>query len=90
MTYFKALLHLLLLEDYHLIMERRSVFPNDPESYAGGSVGPPMPDRSKGRDQMKCSPWSTRWGVGCGAYNPTMEKFTDTKPRRRPKTHTEL
>jgi hypothetical protein len=27
-----------LLEDYRLIVERRSARPNDPESYAGGSV----------------------------------------------------
>jgi hypothetical protein len=28
----------LFLEDYRLIVERRSARPSDPESYAGGSV----------------------------------------------------
>jgi hypothetical protein len=27
-----------LLEDYHIIVERRFASPNDPESYAGGNV----------------------------------------------------
>jgi hypothetical protein len=27
-----------LLEDYRLIVEKRFVLPNNPESYAGGSV----------------------------------------------------
>jgi hypothetical protein len=28
----------LLVEDYHLIVEKRFACPNDPENYAGGSV----------------------------------------------------
>jgi hypothetical protein len=36
---------------------------------------PPMPDRSKGRGQTKCSPWSSRLGVRCGANNPTPGKI---------------
>jgi hypothetical protein len=43
-----------------------------------------MPDRSKGRGQNKCSHWSSSLGVECGAYDPTPEKFTVTKPWRRP------
>jgi hypothetical protein len=39
-----------------------------------------MPDRSKGRGQTKYSPWSTRFGGGCGANDPTPEKLTVTKP----------
>jgi hypothetical protein len=34
-----------------------------------------MPDSSKCKDQMKCSPWSSRLGVGHGANNPTLEKI---------------
>jgi hypothetical protein len=37
-----------------------------------------MPDRSKGRGQMKRSPWSTRLGPGRGVNDPTLEKFTVT------------
>jgi hypothetical protein len=29
-------------------------------------VGPPMPDRPKGSGQAKCSPWSSRLGLGWG------------------------
>jgi hypothetical protein len=29
---------------------------------------------------MKHSPWSSRLRVRCGANNPTLEKFTVTKP----------
>jgi hypothetical protein len=39
-------------------------------------VGPPMPDKSKGRGQMKCSPWSSRLGIGRGANESTPEKCT--------------
>jgi hypothetical protein len=39
-----------------------------------------MPDRSKGRGQTKCSPWSSRLGVGRGTNNATPEKCTVTKP----------
>jgi hypothetical protein len=46
-------------------------------------VAPPMPDGSKGRGQMKCSPWSSRLGVGCGANDPTLKEFTGMKPWRR-------
>jgi hypothetical protein len=35
-----------------------------------------MPDRSKGRGQMKCSPWSYRLRVGHGANNQNPEKST--------------
>jgi hypothetical protein len=31
-------------------------------------IGPPMPDRSKSRGQMKCSPWSFRLGAGGWAW----------------------
>jgi hypothetical protein len=57
----------IFLEDYSLIMERFACT-NDPEKYVGGSVsclaGSPMPDRPKGRSQTKCSPWSSRLGLG--------------------------
>ena len=33
-----------------------------------------MPDWSKGRDQTKSSPWSSRLGVGQWAANPLPEK----------------
>jgi hypothetical protein len=47
-----------------------------------------MPDRSKSRGLMKCSPWSTRFGVRHGANDPTLKKFTVTKPCRMPRpTH---
>jgi hypothetical protein len=39
-----------------------------------------MPERSKGRGQTKCSPWSSRLRVGRGANDPTSEKFTVAKP----------
>jgi hypothetical protein len=39
-------------------------------------VGPPMPDRSKGRSLMKFSPWSSRWRGGCEADDLVFEKFT--------------
>jgi hypothetical protein len=42
-------------------------------------VQPPMPDRSKGRGQMKCSPWSSRLGVGHGTNDPAPEKCAVTK-----------
>ena len=39
----------------------------DPESYVGWSLvllaGPPMPDMSKGRGQMKSSLWCSSFGV---------------------------
>jgi hypothetical protein len=35
---------------------------------------------------MECSSWSTRFGVGRGANDPTSEKFTVMKPWRRPKS----
>jgi hypothetical protein len=57
-----------------LLKERRFGNANDPESYAGRSVGclvgPPMPDRSKGRGQRKWSPWYSRLGVERGAKTP--------------------
>ena len=38
-----------------------------------------MPDWSKGRGQMKNSPWSSRLGVGQWADNPLPEPITETK-----------
>jgi hypothetical protein len=35
-----------------------------------------MPGMSKGRSQMKCIPWSSRLGFGCGANTPTPENIT--------------
>jgi hypothetical protein len=40
----------------------------------------PIPDRSKGRGQMKCSPWCSMLGFGRGS-----NEFTVTKPGRRPR-----
>jgi hypothetical protein len=34
-----------------------------------------MLDRSKGRGQMNCSPWSFRFGIGRGANNPTLKRL---------------
>jgi hypothetical protein len=39
-----------------------------------------MPDRSKYRGLMEHSFWFSRLGVGCGANNPTPEKYTVMKP----------
>jgi hypothetical protein len=47
-------------------------------------VEPPMPDRSKGKGQTKCSPWSSGLVVGRGPNDPTTESFT-LKPRKRPR-----
>lgn len=77
-----------LLEDYRLIVER-SARPNDTGEVCWWKltllVAPPMPERSEGGVQMKCSPWSSKLGVGCGANDPTPGKFTVAKPWRRPK-----
>jgi hypothetical protein len=35
---YMTLLHFFLLEDYRLIVERRFACPNDPDSYASGSL----------------------------------------------------
>jgi hypothetical protein len=43
-------------------------------------VEPPMSNRSKRRDQTKCSPWSSKLGVRLGAYDTSPRKFTITKP----------
>jgi hypothetical protein len=55
-------------------------------------VGPPMQDRSNGRDQMKCSPWPSRFGVGHGDNNLTLEKSVTKppEPTEEAKTHTGL
>ncbi|XP_073670675.1 uncharacterized protein [Paramisgurnus dabryanus] len=42
-------------------------------------VGPPMPDRSKDRDQTNSDPWSSRLGVGHWANNPVLEKIDVTE-----------
>jgi hypothetical protein len=39
-------------------------------------VGPPVPDSSKCRDQTKCSPCFSRFGVWRGAKDPIPEKLT--------------
>jgi hypothetical protein len=44
-----------------------------------------MSDRSKCRGQTKCSPWSSRLGVGSGANDHASEKFAVTNPWRRPR-----
>ena len=60
---------------HYLVVVRELVYLYNPESYAGGSLvlpaGVTMPDWSKGRDQTKNDPWSSRLGVGRGANNPT-------------------
>jgi hypothetical protein len=48
-------------------------------------VEPPMPDRSKSRIPTKCSPWSSRFGVGHGADDSTPEKGAVTKPWKAPR-----
>lgn len=48
-------------------------------------VEPPKPSRSEGKSQTKCSPWSLRWEIWRGANDPTPEKFTVSKQRRRPR-----
>jgi hypothetical protein len=53
-------------------------------------VGPPMPDGSKGRGHMMCSPRFPRLWIGHGANNPTLEKSTVMKtpePVEDTKTH---
>jgi hypothetical protein len=49
-------------------------------------VEPPMPDRSNGKSQTKCSTWSFRLGVELGAYDATIRKCIVTKPRRSPRS----
>jgi hypothetical protein len=44
-----------------------------------------MLDRSKGRGQIICSPWSSKFGVERGANDSTPEKFTVVKlPETKP------
>jgi hypothetical protein len=46
-----------------------------------------MPDMSKGRCQMKCSPWSSRFGVGRGANDLTPEIIYCYEIMEEAKTH---
>jgi hypothetical protein len=39
-----------------------------------------MSDRPKGEGQMKCSPWSSRFGVGHRSKTSTLEKCNVKKP----------
>jgi hypothetical protein len=39
---------------------------------------PPVADRSKGRGQTKCSPWSSRFGVRSGAKDPGKIYYCET------------
>jgi len=57
---------------HHLIVVGQVACLSDPKSYVGWSlvllVGPPMPKRSKGRDQTKSdalAPGPPGWGTGC-------------------------
>jgi hypothetical protein len=38
----------------------------------------------KGRDHTKCSPWSSKFAVGCETNDPNQEKFTATNSWRKP------
>jgi hypothetical protein len=42
-----------------------------------------MIDRSKGKSQINCSPWSPRLWVGHGANDSTLEKFTVKEPEKK-------
>jgi hypothetical protein len=60
-------------------------------------VKAPVSGRSKGTGQTRCTPWSSRLGVGRGTNNPTLEKYTVTKlpepmeeDQRGGQTHTGL
>jgi hypothetical protein len=64
----------IVLEDYRIIVERRFVRPNDWRERKL-LVAPPMPDRSKDMSQTKCSPWSSRLGVGHGATTPPQKNL---------------
>jgi hypothetical protein len=67
-----------LLEEYRLIAERKLARPSPGELCWRERkllVGPYMPGRSKGKGQTKWSYRSARFGVGCGANEPTAEKF---------------
>jgi hypothetical protein len=44
-----------------------------------------MPDRSKGKGQMKCSPCTSMLEIGRRANEPTAEKLIVMKERRRPR-----
>lgn len=44
-----------------------------------------MPERLKGRDQTNCRRWFYKLGIGRGDNQSTAEKFTVTKPWRRPR-----
>jgi hypothetical protein len=74
----------ILLEGYRLGVDRKSVWPNDPESYAGGSGSswqshPCQTGKTKGRSQTKCRPWSSRLVDGRGGNTPNPEESV-TKP----------
>jgi hypothetical protein len=89
-----------LLKDYRICVEWMFAQPQWPRELCRRErklrVGPPMPDRSKGRGQAACCPWSSRIGAGRGANNPTPENFTVMKPpelevtMEEAKTHTGL
>jgi hypothetical protein len=63
--HFNQAINILPLENYGLIVEREFALPGELcWRKRKHLVGPPMPDRSKGRGQMKCSPWSSRLWFG--------------------------
>jgi hypothetical protein len=93
--HFINVVHLPILKNYFIIVEKRFVCPSDPESYAGSSIsiGLPKPDRSEGMGQTKCSLWTSRFEIRYGAINPISEKITVMKPpepMEEAKTHTGL
>jgi hypothetical protein len=61
-------------------VDRRRVLPTNPEIYTGEKN---IPDRSKGRSQMKyCSQYSNL-GDGCAVNDPTSETFSVSLQCRR-------
>jgi hypothetical protein len=75
-----------LLEDYRLIVERRFACPNDPESYAGGSISQTGP-RVGARRSVAPDPRGL--GLGVGLTTPP-RKIYSYKIMEELKTHTGL
>ena len=65
---------------HHLIMVEWFACLNDPRRYVGWSlvllVGPPMPNRSKGRDQTQCDPLALQVGGWAGGWKPIPVKIS--------------
>jgi hypothetical protein len=79
---------IVLLDSYHPLVERRFARQNDQKSYAGGSVsswkGQASQTGKRVGVRQSVVPGSPGWG-GRMDNDPTPEKFTVTKPWRKPR-----